>query len=274
MLSEALVSVYTRRVTGRRHVFIEYNKVVQAGNNIVHCTDCTSPGSRCSMKKQNISIFLHWLGSLKICSNFYRNEYLELDYRTLFIKIISIKHCIVLSKIFISKNNSKSDVILFEIEFPWYTLERRVICRGRSAAGWSNLHCTQNRQIYPAIREVEPSGVDYWEAAPLIMLLLRGVLGNTLLTNLLPQPGPDQVLILFYWLVFLLECWVPVMFWYALNIFPVLRPAVCKMRWAEDQLGWEYVFINSVRSPRYPKLSPSPLLSNTPPSSQIYLYPN
>ena len=57
MLSEALVSVYTRRVTGRRHVFIEYNKVVQAGNNIVHCTDCTSPGSRCSMKKQNISIF-------------------------------------------------------------------------------------------------------------------------------------------------------------------------------------------------------------------------
>ena len=107
MLSEALVSVYTRRVTGRRHVFIEYNKVVQAGNNIVHCTDCTSPGSRCSMKKQNISIFLHWLGSLKICSNFYRNEYLELDYRTLFIKIISIKHCIVLSKIFISKNNSK-----------------------------------------------------------------------------------------------------------------------------------------------------------------------
>ena len=136
MLSEALVSVYTRRVTGRRHVFIEYNKVVQAGNNIVHCTDCTSPGSRCSMKKQNISIFLYWLGSLKIFSNFYRNEYLELDYRTLFIKIISIKHCIVLNclKFLFKKNNSKCDVTLWEIEFPWYTLERRVICRGRSAA--------------------------------------------------------------------------------------------------------------------------------------------
>ena len=48
-----LVSVYTRRVTGRRHVFIEYNKVVQAGNNIVHCTaQSRSSRSLYSMKNK------------------------------------------------------------------------------------------------------------------------------------------------------------------------------------------------------------------------------